>query len=109
MSNRIPDAEPWWSRVGTTILDKPGGLAIIFSLVLLGMLLGIIPSTLSTKMENIEAGMTKMHEEHVAISSKIDTAVTTASANGNLQTQLLRGICIIMAKTQTEQLNYCNP
>lgn len=105
--------EPWWAKIGTWLLGQPGGIAIIFSFILLGMLMGILPSTLSstiyavnTKVDNISATMTI---EHTGIRQQIGDAVTAAAAKGETDTKLLRGICLIMAKDRNEQISYCNP
>lgn len=110
-------AGPWWSRLFSSTLAKPGGIAIIFSLALLGMMLGILPSTLSQKIDGVATDVKTILDQHHAMKAQIDLAVAQATANGDGQTKLLRGICIIIAQGQnvaadTKQsnlLNYCNP
>ena len=102
-------SSPWWARMGFSILDKPGGLAIVFSIVLLAMLMGLIPSTLSSKLDTLQGSQAQIMQQHSDIKRTIEDAISAARADGAMQTKLLRAICIIMAKTNPDQLQYCNP
>ena len=108
--------------VVTYLVDKPQALAIIFALVLLGMFLGFLPSTLS---ENQEA---MLYNQRQIIANQELVKITTEARYNGLQEQLrvanaaqatqnekmiqiMRGMCLIIAKqsANTESLSLCNP
>lgn len=104
------------------VVDKPQALAIIFALVLLGMFLGIVPSTLSNNLVAMDTKLDTIVTQHTQIMSttenrynglqqQITTQNTTQTAQNEKMIQIMRGMCLIIAKQSADAaaLSYCNP
>lgn len=108
--------------VVTYVVDKPQALAIIFALVLLGMFLGVIPSTISTNLDAVAEGQRMIMQEHAlmkettetrynGLQNQLRTQNTTQSQQNEKMIQIMRGMCLIIAKQSEDAaaLSYCNP
>lgn len=75
--------QPWWSKS----VWQLGPLAVI-AMVLLLVQIGVIPSTTSTTLADVKAGVATMQ-----------VAVEAHAAESRNQTKLLRAICLGVARS----------
>lgn len=108
--------------VVTYVVDKPQALAIIFALVLLGMFLGVVPSTLTTQLENVDKKLDNIIVQHEtmkemtsarydALQDQLHNQIDMQTAQSEKMIQVMRGMCLIIARQSNDSaaLSYCNP
>lgn len=110
-----------WMNVIKYVTKEPHALAIIFALTLMAIVLGLIPSSLETKIERIDAGLLDIKSEHRsmmdttltrynALESKLDASTDITSKQNEIIIKLLRGSCLLQTQgDQDAALSFCNP
>jgi hypothetical protein len=113
----------------TYVVDKPQSLAVIFALVMLGMFIGIIPSTflksqqeVAVKVDTLITNQATLLANQNAAKERADNrqesilaAIQATNNNSAVQTekliQIIRGMCLLIAKQSNDSaaLSYCNP
>lgn len=113
--------------VVTYVVEKPQSLAVIFALVMLGMFLGVVPSTFLESQQEMAVTLNMMSTDHKAILANQEAAriraddrqnviikvietnnVSTAAQTKEL-IQIMRGMCLIIAKQNINDTALCNP
>lgn len=105
---------PWIMRMFNVILEKPGAALVVIFMLFIGMLTGYIPNKNDADVAAIKSNQVSASQKLDELKVQIQSAVDTATRNGEGQSKLLRGICFILAQQATgvqqqTLLTYCNP
>ncbi len=104
------------------VVEKPQALSIIFALLLIGMLIGVVPSALQTDVNTTEKKVDQIlinqqnnrqtaDTRYANLQQSIQDANNRSDAKMDQLIKIMRGSCLLQAKLSNDSaaLSYCNP
>jgi hypothetical protein len=89
---------PWWMRAVAFL-----GFPIVVAMVLLGVLVGVLPSTLTVVAQDVKDLKTSSEGEHRESTKVLHDIVREMRKQSDESTKVLRTICVNSAKTDQER------